>query len=296
MQFYKSDLLKYISGSISDTDLIEKLTELGLEVDQSKKEKNDLLIKLDLTPNRGDCFSLIGIARDVCAMNNSKLKLPKFKKQQQNLDSKKTVAIDKRACSSYQGQIIKLKSKGKIPAYIKKTLKAADIGQVNPIVDITNYIMLHTGQPLHAFDNDKIGKKIYVKFPSKKTKLKLLDGVSHEISKDYLTISDEKKVIALAGIMGCANSEVDETTQEIFLESACFEPASIRGNARKLGFQSEASLRFERGVDREIQEYAINFAGQLYAEIFGGDFSTIFKQSRQHKACLLYTSPSPRDV
>ena len=284
MQFYKSDLLQYISGSISDTDLLEQLTELGLEVDQSKKEKNDLLIKLDLTPNRGDCFSLIGIARDVCAVNNLKLKLPKFKKQQQNLDSKKTVSVDKSACSSYLGQIIKLKNKGKTPQYIKKTLKAADIGQVNPIVDITNYVMLHTGQPLHAFDNKKIGKKIYVKFPSKRIKLKLLDGASHEITKDYLTISDEKGVIALAGIMGCANSEVDETTQEIFLESACFEPASIRGNARKLGFQSEASLRFERGVDKEIQEYAINFAAQLYAEIFGGDFSKIFKQSKNHKA------------
>ena len=284
MQFYKSDLLQYISGSISDTDLLEQLTELGLEVDLSKKEKNDLLIKLDLTPNRGDCFSLIGIARDVCALNNLKLKLPKFKKQQQSLDSNKTVSLDKSACSSYLGQIIKLKNKGKTPHYIKKTLKAADIGQVNPIVDITNYVMLHTGQPLHAFDNKKIGKKIYVKFPSKRTRLKLLDGSSHEITKDYLTISDEKGVIALAGIMGCANSEVDEATQEIFLESACFEPASIRGNARKLGFQSEASLRFERGVDKEIQEYAINFAGQLYAEIFGGDFSKIFKQSKNHKA------------
>ncbi len=284
MQFYKSDLLQYISGSISDTDLLEKLTELGLEVDQSKKEKNDLLIKLDLTPNRGDCFSLIGIAREVCAVNNLKLKLPKFKKQQQNLDSKKTVSVDKRACSSYLGQIIKLKNKGKTPQYIKKTLKAADIGQVNTIVDITNYVMLHTGQPLHAFDNKKIGKKIYVKFPSKRTNLKLLDGASHLVTKDFLTICDEKGAIALAGIMGCANSEVDETTQEIFLESACFEPVSIRGNARKLGFQSEASLRFERGVDKEIQEYAIKFAAQLYAEIFGGDFSKIFKQSKQHKA------------
>ncbi len=284
MQFYKSDLLQYISGSISDEDLIEQLTELGLEVDQSKKEKNDLLIKLDLTPNRGDCFSLIGIARDVCAVNNFKLKLPSFKKQKQSLDSKKTVSVDKSACSSYLGQIIKLKGKGKTPQYIKKTLKAADIGQVNPIVDITNYVMLHTGQPLHAFDNKKIGKKIYVKFPPKRTRLKLLDGATHEITKDYLTISDEKGVIALAGIMGCANSEVDETTEEIFLESACFEPISIRGNARKLGFQSEASLRFERGVDKEIQEYAINFAAQLCAEIFGGDFSTIFKLSKNYKA------------
>ena len=284
MQFYKSDLLQYISGSISDADLLEQLTDLGLEVDQSKKEKNDLRIKLDLTPNRGDCFSLIGIARDICAVNDLKLKLPKFKKQQQSLDYKKNVSIDKSACSSYLGQIIRLKNKVKTPQYIKKTLKAADIGQVNPIVDITNYVMLHTGQPLHAFDNEKIGKKIYVKFPSKRTKLKLLDGVSHEITKDFLTISDEKEVIALAGIMGCANSEVDETTKEIFLESACFEPASIRGNARKLGFQSEASLRFERGVDKEIQEYAINFAAQLYAEIFGGDFSKIFKQSKNHKA------------
>ena len=284
MQFYKSDLLQYISGSISDTNLLKQLTELGLEVDQSKKEKNDLLIKLDLTPNRGDCFSLIGIARDVCAVNNLKLKFPKFKKQQQILNSKKTFSVDKSACSSYLGQIIKLKSKGKTPKHIKKTLKAADIGQVNPIVDITNYVMLHTGQPLHAFDNKKIGKKIYVKFPSKRKKLKLLDGSSHEITKDFLTISDENGVIALAGIMGCANSEVDETTQEIFLESACFKPASIRGNARKLGFQSEASLRFERGVDKEIQEYAINFAAQLYAEIFGGDFSKIFKQFRNHKA------------
>ncbi len=284
MQFFKSDLIQYISGSISDTDLLEQLTELGLEVDQSKKERNDLLIKLDLTPNRGDCFSLIGIARDICAVNNLKLKLPKFKKQKQNLDSKKTVSVDKSSCSSYFSQIIKLKDKGKTPQYIKKTLKAADIGQVNPIVDITNYVMVHTGQPLHAFDNKKIGKKIYVKFPSKKIQLKLLDGASHKVTQDYLTISDEKGEIALAGIMGCANSEVDETTQEIFLESACFEPASIRGNARKLGFQSEASLRFERGVDKQIQEYAINFAGQLYAEIFGAEFSKIFKQSNNHKA------------
>ena len=162
MQFYKSDLLQYISGSISDTDLLEQLTELGLEVDQSKKEKNDLLIKLDLTPNRGDCFSLIGIARDICAVNNLKLKLPKFKKQQQSLDSNKTVSLDKSACSSYLGQIIKLKNKGKTPHYIKKTLKAADIGQVNPIVDITNYVMLHTGQPLHAFDNKKTHLPLYV--------------------------------------------------------------------------------------------------------------------------------------
>ena len=103
MQFYKSDLLQYISGSISDTELLEQLTKLGLEVDQSKKEKNDLLIKLDLTPNRGDCFSLIGIARDVCAANNLKLKLPKFKKQQQSIDSKKTVSSDKSACLSYLG-------------------------------------------------------------------------------------------------------------------------------------------------------------------------------------------------
>ena len=94
--------------------------------------------------------------------------------------------------------------------------------------------MLHTGQPLHAFDNKKIGKKFMSNSPSKRTNLKLLDGASHQITKDFLTISDEKEVLALAGIMGCANSEVDETTQEIFLESACFEPASIRGNARKI--------------------------------------------------------------
>ena len=123
MQFYKSDLLQYISGSISDTDLLEQLTELGLEVDQSKKEKNDLLIKLDLTPNRGDCFSLIGIARDVCAVNNLKLKLPKFKSNNKSLDSKKTVSLDKSACSSYLGQIIKLKNKGKTPQLHQKNLK-----------------------------------------------------------------------------------------------------------------------------------------------------------------------------
>ena len=125
MQFYKSDLLQYISGPISDADLLEQLTDLGLEVDQSKKEKNDLRIKLDLTPNRGDCFSLIGIARDICAVNNLKLKLPKFKKQQQSLDYKKNVSVDKSACSSYLGQIIRLKNKVKTPQYIKKTLKAA---------------------------------------------------------------------------------------------------------------------------------------------------------------------------
>ena len=121
---------------------------------------------------------MIGIARDVCAVNNLKLKLPKFKKQRQNLDSKKTVSIDKSACSSYLGQIIKLKNKGRTPQYIKKTLKAADIGQVNTIVDITNYVMLHTGQPLHAFDSKELAKNLR-QISIQRTKLKLLDGASH---------------------------------------------------------------------------------------------------------------------
>ena len=105
--------------------------------------------------------------------------------------------------------------------------------------------------------------------------MKLLDGASHEITKDFLTISDEKEVLALAGIMGCANSEVDETTQEIFLESACFEPASIRGNARKLGFQSEASLRFERGVDFNIQIQALKKVTNLIIKYLSGSYSVI---------------------
>ena len=162
------------------------------------------------------------------------LKLPKFKKQQQNIDSKKTVSVDKRACSSYLGQIIKLKNKGKTPQYIKKTLKAADIGQVNTIVDITNYVMFDLNRPLHAYDADKIDKEIIVRNSKKGEYFEGLDNKEYKLNDDMCVISDRSGVLGLGGIIGGTRSGTEFNTKNILLESAYFNPRSIRKTSKLL--------------------------------------------------------------
>ena len=280
MQFSRNWLKEFVDFEISDDELCEQLTNLGLEVDnckpyESKITGKDAIIKLDLTPNRGDCFSILGIAREVAALNNLPLSLPKISNIKSTIKSPLSVSVCNEA-PRYVGRYISgVNLKKKIPALIKERLKLSDIKIIDPIVDITNYVLLELGQPLHAFDADKLEGDLQVRFARDKEKITLLDENQLSLNKKSLVIADQKKPVALAGIMGGLETGISNKTQSIFLESAFFTPAAIRGRARKFSIQTDASTRFERGVDFKLQVLALKRASTLIGEILGSNFSPI---------------------
>lgn len=289
MQFSKNWLKEFVDIKVSTEELCEQLTMLGLEVDdyrsyRSKLTGNDAVIKLDITPNRGDCFSILGVARELSALYGSELFVPIPKKIQKTVDSPITVKACKEA-PSYVGRFItEVDLKKKTPPLIKERLKLSDVRTIDPIVDITNYVLLELGQPLHAFDAEKLLGNLNVRFSSNQEKITLLDEQEIELDDKCLVIADEKKPVAFAGIMGGLHTGVTTKTKSIFLESAFFVPEVIRGRTRKYGIQTDASLRFERGVDFKIQTLAINKASSLIKEVMGSKFGPV--QLFQKKTAL----------
>ena len=255
MKILKSHLEEKLGKKKNVGKLSDQLTKLGLEVDSITKIKTDYCIDIDLTPNRGDCFSALGVAREIAAADQTVLKkeksLLKF-----NGNSKTKVQVQaKEACPKYSyleiSNLSLTNSKGRVkelPQQINSRLEAAGINLINPIVDILNYVMLDIGQPMHAFDKNKISGDIKVRFAKTNEKIKLLDDKKISLSKDCLLITDAKGPIALAGIMGSKDSAVELDAKTVLLESAFFAPNSIRGKARKFGIQTDASQRFERGA------------------------------------------------
>ena len=280
MQFSRNWLKEFVDFKISDEELCEQLTMLGLEVDDckaydSKLTGKDAIIKLDLTPNRGDCFSILGIAREVAAVNNLPLTLPETINIKDSVKSPLSVSVCNEA-PRYVGRFITgINLKKKIPSLIKERLKLSDIKIIDPIVDITNYVLLELGQPLHAFDADKLEGNLKVRFAKEKEKITLLDENQLSLDAKSLVIADQRKPIALAGIMGGLDTGISNKTQSIYLESAFFTPAAIRGRARKFTIQTDASTRFERGVDFELQVLALKRACTLVNQTLGGSFSPI---------------------
>ena len=280
MQFSRNWLKEFVDFKVSDEELCEQLTMLGLEVDnykpyESKLTGNDAIIKLDLTPNRGDCFSILGIAREVAAANNLPLTLPKINNIKSSVKSPLSVSVCNEAPRYVGRYIAGVNLKKKVPPLIKERLKLSDTKVIDPIVDITNYVLLELGQPLHAFDADKLEGNLQVRFAKEKEKITLLDENKLSLDEKSLVIADQKKPVALAGIMGGFETGISNKTQSIYLESAFFTPAAIRGRARKFSIQTDASTRFERGVDFELQVLAIKRASTLINETLGSDFSPI---------------------
>ena len=280
MQFSKNWLKEFIKITLSDDELCDQLTSLGLEVDnyrsyQSKLTGRDTVIKLDLTPNRGDCFSILGVSRELAAINGLTLKLPKI--QEIKISSKSPINVS--VCDEapkYIGRYIGgICNKTKTPPLIKERLEISGIKTIDAIVDITNYVLLELGQPLHAFDANKLIGNLSVRFAKQKEKITLLDENELKLNKDCLVIADEKKSVALAGIMGGLDTGITKKTKSIYLESAFFKPEVIRGRARKFSIQTDASTRFERGVDFNIQAFAIKRASSLIQNSAGGEFSKI---------------------
>ena len=280
MQFSENWLKEFIDINISTEELCEQLTMLGLEVDGYEKYKSkitgdDSIIKLDITPNRGDCFSILGIARELSALNGLKIKLPSEEKINETIES----PIDVDICNEsprYVGRYVEgVDLKKKVSPLIIERLKLSDVRSIDPIVDITNYVLLETGQPLHAFDAKKIPNGLGVRLAKDKEEIELLDEQTLKLSRDCLVITDKSDPVALAGIMGGLDSGISSSTKSIYLESAFFKPEIIRGKARRYGLQTDASVRFERGVDYQLQSLAIERASQLIMNFMDCDFAPI---------------------
>jgi phenylalanyl-tRNA synthetase beta chain len=233
---------------------------------------DDQLLTTKPTPNRGDCLSLLGMAREVAAISGAQLKPFQIQPVQNTIADRIDITVDApEACPRYCGRLVRgVNAAAQTPEWMVQRLDRSGIRSISSIVDITNYVMLELGQPLHAFDAIKLSGGIRVRFARAGEQLTLLNEQAPALSPNFLVIADDSKVLALAGIMGGADSAVSNATQDIFLESAFFDPAVIAGKSRILGFGSESSFRFERGVDFSGTAGALERATQLVLEICGG--------------------------
>jgi phenylalanyl-tRNA synthetase beta chain len=242
---------------------LEKALDLG-----------DIVFDVGITPNRADCLSMIGIAREVAAITGKKIKMPVCDIRESSADINQVTSvsiIDSDLCPRYTARMIKDVQVGPSPVWMKTRLEAAGLRSINNVVDVTNFVMLEMGQPLHAFDFRFLEEgRIIVRKSRPGEEFISLDGKSRKLSADTLLICDGVKPVAIGGIMGGLNSEVKDDTQVVFLESAYFNPASIRRSARRLSMPTDAAFRFERGIDPEGVVRALDRAAKLIAELSGG--------------------------
>ena len=234
---------------------------------------NDHVFEISITPNRGDCFCIAGVAREIAVLNNLPLNAVEEKAIVEGIDESRRVSLQSAsACPRYAGRIIGgVDISKRAPDWILERLRRADIRCINAVVDLANYVMLEMGQPMHAFDNDKLKGEIVVRLTREGEELTLLDGENYHLQENSLLITDDSGPIALAGIMGGLDTAVSANTQHIFLESAYFNPEAIAGRARAYGLHTDASLRYERGVDFKLQERALDRLTQLIIEVCGGN-------------------------
>jgi phenylalanyl-tRNA synthetase beta chain len=244
-------------------------------------ELDDTLIEIDLTPNRGDCLSIAGIAREVVANNGVPITPPEEHKLADTIqDAFSVELINAEACPHYAGRIIRgVKADAESPLWMKEKLRRCGLRSISPVVDVTNYVMMELGQPMHGFDLNKLSGGIRVRNAHSGEKIELLDGTEVECRDDTLVIADHEKALALAGIMGGQDSSVQDDTTDILLEAAFFTPRHIAGKARSYGLHTDSSHRFERGVDPELQVRAIHRASELLIDIVGGEAGPVFEQT-----------------
>ncbi|WP_411725779.1 phenylalanine--tRNA ligase subunit beta [Methyloglobulus sp.] len=238
---------------------------------------NDSIIEIDLTPNRADCLSIEGIAREVALLNGMGWTATQVKKADINHQGTLPITVEeKAACPRYLGRLIKgVNSKTETPAWMQERLRRSGIRSLSAVVDVTNYVLMELGQPLHAFDADKLVGGITVRMARNGESLALLNGQTITLDTEALVIADDKQPLALAGVMGGSDSAVSGSTQNIFLECAFFAPRAIAGEARRFGLHTDSSHRFERGVDATLQHRAIERATQLIVEIAGGSTGSV---------------------
>jgi phenylalanyl-tRNA synthetase beta chain len=233
---------------------------------------NDSIIEVDLTPNRADCLSVKGLAREVGTLNKVDVTSPVISAVAATIEDTFSVNLKAAdACPKYVGRVLKgVDVKAKTPLWMVEKLRRSGVRSIDPIVDVTNFVLLEQGQPMHAFDLAKLNGAIDVRMATANEELTLLDGQEIKLNDDTLVIADQSGALCIAGVMGGESSSVTEATQDIFLEVAYFNPIAIAGKARNYGLHTDSSHRFERGVDYRLQVTAMERATQLIIEICGG--------------------------
>ncbi len=233
----------------------------------------ETVIELEITPNRPDCLSMIGVAREMAVLYGSELKLPAFEISESDADVNAEISVTVEAaetCPRYTVRVLKGAKIGPSPEWMQQRLERVGIRTINNIVDITNYVLLETGHPLHAFDQTHVaGGQIIVRAAKPGEKIHTLDGVERTLTPEMRVIADAEKALAIAGVMGGADSEIKETTTTILLEAAAFETANIRHTAKSLGLSTDSSYRFQRGVNTHSVEQASRRAAALICELAG---------------------------
>lgn len=267
-------LKDFVEIKITAQQLADKLTMAGLEVTSLEECYGDFVFEIEITSNRPDCLSIIGIAREAAAITGKKLKSSCVMRQKRTTHNAQRFAIqieDKKDCSLYTARIIKDVKVGPSPDWLRQRLELIGLRSVNNIVDITNYILFEWGEPLHAFDLDRLnGDAIFVRRAKDKEKIITIDGEERTLTTENLVIADQEKAVAIAGVMGGKDTEVTEKTRNILLEAAVFNPILVRRARQALGLQSESAYRFERGIDLGAVEFASYKAAQLIENAAGG--------------------------
>lgn len=267
-------LKDYTDTQLTPQELRDKLTMVGLAIDAVEQHNSDAVLDVEVPSNRPDCLSHVGIGREVAVIERRQLRLPEIKSFSTGGHAADLTAVeikDADLCSRYAARLVRGVKIGPSPDWLVRRLEAIGQRPINNVADITNYVLHELGQPLHAFDLHKLGgSRIVVRRAAAGEKLKTLDGVERTLTNDMLVIADAERPVALAGIMGGEESEISATTTDVLIESAYFEPNSVRRTARQLGMDTEASRRFERGADIGGVLFAQERCVQLICEIAGG--------------------------
>ncbi len=267
-------LSQYVNLTIDPDTLAHRFAMSGLNHESTTKVGQDIVIDLEVTSNRGDCLGHIGVAREASVLLGSALCLPNPQPKANGAKASESVQVENRfgaGCSRYTARVIRGVKIGRSPAWLVRRLSAIGLNSVNNVVDVTNYVMMECGQPLHAFDLKHIrGSKIIVRAAIENEKFLAIDHHTYELDERMVVIADAERAVALGGVMGGAESEVSESTTDLLIESAAFEPLLIRRAARKLKLQSPSSYRFERRPDPAGLDWASRRCCELILEIAGG--------------------------
>jgi phenylalanyl-tRNA synthetase beta chain len=284
MKFSLNFIQEFLKINLPPKELADKLTMAGMEVEGFTKIADDWVFDIEVTTNRYDWLSMVGIAREISAVLGKSLKVdyPSFK-EQAKLTTRKIIIQDKKDCPYYIGRLIEKVKIKESHGCLKKLVTNCGLTSVNDIVDITNYSMLKWGNPLHAFDNDKLEGNIYIRRAKKGESFIGIDNKEYSLEKTNLVIADAKKIIALAGVIGSKNTEVDKATKNVFLEAAIFSPLVVRRSRRLAGLDTESSYRFERRVSPDYLEHASCEATGLIKKIGGGNYIAATRAGKKPK-------------
>jgi phenylalanyl-tRNA synthetase beta chain len=298
MKISLSWLSDYIKTDHSAEQVAEILSDLGFPCEGMEKLADDTIIDVEVTSNRGDCLGYIGIARELAAGTGAELILPKIELDELGKDVAELAGVqihEPELCGRYTARVIEGVKVGPSPDWMKKRLEAIGLRSVSNVVDATNYAMMETGQPPHAFDYDKIAQgKIIVRKARPGERIVSIDGTQCDLNPDMLVIADPDGPVAVAGVMGGLETEVGDATARILLEDAYFDPVSVRTTSRQLGLPSEAAFRFERMVDIEKVDWASKRTAQLIVKVAGGkvakDVVDVYPKRPEQKTVTLRLS------